>query len=83
MLLYCIGSVRLIEGTFYADDEAKYPHYEFEASDFLTSHNKADILGDGGFGLVRRCQHDRLGSVAVKCMSFGGSSSSIVNNIKE
>ena len=57
------------------------PDYEYEASSFLTSQDHADVLGGGGFGVVRRCRHSRLGSIAVKCLSF--SEGSLDKKVKE
>ncbi|XP_076813791.1 uncharacterized protein LOC143460240 isoform X3 [Clavelina lepadiformis] len=43
-----------------------------DASTLLTSSNDEDILGHGSYGMVRRCQSEELGEVAVKCFSVEG-----------
>ena len=45
----------------------------FESSDFLTSSDKTDFLGNGSYASVRRCFHNKLKNVAVKCFDFTGS----------
>ena len=56
---------------------------EYDAKSLFTSANKADVLGTGNYDVVRRCRHDDLGHVVVKCMSCGGSAPSSSNSIKE
>ncbi|CAK8677298.1 unnamed protein product [Clavelina lepadiformis] len=45
----------------------------YEASSLMTSCDDEDIIGSGTFALVRKCVHQQLGVVAVKCFSFGES----------
>ena len=46
---------------------------EYDASSFTTSANQADVVGTGSYGVVRRCFHDGLGNVVIKCIHCGGS----------
>ena len=56
---------------------------EYNAKSFTTSANQADVVGTGSYGVVRRCYHDHLKNVAVKCMHCGGSLSSSSASIDE
>ena len=49
----------------------------FESSDFLTSLNKTDFLGNGSYASVRRCFHNELKNVVVKCVALTGSDDTI------
>ena len=40
----------------------------YDAKSFSTSGDDADVVGIGGYGVVRRCVHSSLGQVVVKCM---------------
>ena len=55
----------------------------YDAQSFLTSDDDKDIIGEGSYGVVRRCLHQELGYVAVKCMDFKGSPTSITNSVEE
>ena len=46
---------------------------EYDASSFTTSANQADVVGTGSYGVVRRCYHNGLGNVVIKCIHCGGS----------
>ena len=56
---------------------------EYDARSLLTSFDKTDILGSGGYGVVRKCSHKELGDVAVKCMHLKGDSDSIAESLKQ
>ena len=49
----------------------------FESSDFLTSLDKTDFLGHGSYASVRRCFHNKLKNVVVKCIGLTGSDETI------
>ena len=55
---------------------------DYTASNFITSADEADIVGTGSFGVVRRCRHDHLKDVVVKCMHCGGSFGTALNSIE-
>ena len=55
---------------------------DYTASNFITSADEADIVGTGSFGVVRRCYHDHLKNVVVKCMCCGGSFGTALNSIE-
>ncbi|XP_076809951.1 uncharacterized protein LOC143452755 isoform X2 [Clavelina lepadiformis] len=44
---------------------SSFPSYE--ASSFTTSWDEEDLLGSGSFATARRCIHDEMGRVVVKC----------------
>ena len=46
---------------------------EYDASSFITSADKTDVVGRGSFGVVRRCFHDDLKNIVVKCIQCRGS----------
>ena len=46
---------------------------EYDVESFKTSADDADVLGTSSYGTVRRCYHDLLKYVVVKCMHCGGS----------
>ncbi|XP_076809080.1 uncharacterized protein LOC143452114 isoform X3 [Clavelina lepadiformis] len=46
----------------------------YEASSLKTSWDKEDLLGRGSFATARRCIHDQLGRVVVKCFKLEGPS---------
>ena len=56
---------------------------DYDASSFITSANKDDVVGNGTYGVVRRCCHEDLGNVVVKCMYCAGSTDSTIVSIKE
>ena len=49
----------------------------FKTSDFLTSSDKTDFLGNGSYASVRRCFHKELENVVVKCVALTGSDETI------
>ena len=56
---------------------------EYNANSFRTNANQADVVGTGSYGVVRRCYHDLLKNIVVKCMHCGGSSSATATSIDE
>ncbi|XP_076824111.1 uncharacterized protein LOC143470096 isoform X1 [Clavelina lepadiformis] len=48
------------------------PVLTHHASDFLTSWDDKDLLGEGAFAAVRKCNHTQLGTVVVKCFCIRG-----------
>ena len=63
--------------------EGPSTNIDFDASSFSTSANKSDVVGTGSYGVVRRCYHDHLKNIVVKCMYCGGSVDSISSSIDE
>ena len=56
---------------------------KYNATNLYTSANEVDIVGVGSYGVVRKCWHNSLRNVVVKCMHFGGSSGSISKTTEE
>ena len=54
---------------------------EYDVGSFKTSADEADVKGTGSYGTVRRCYHDRLKYVVVKCMHCGGSTDAASTSI--
>ena len=65
------------------DEPSPSTGVEYNASSFRTSANQADVVGTGSYGVVRRCHHDLLKNIVVKCMHCGGSSSATATSIDE
>ena len=56
---------------------------DYDAHSFRTSANKADVVGNGTYGVVRRCYHKELKDVAVKCMYCAGTVNSTFTSINK
>ena len=54
----------------------------FKTSDFLTSSDETDFLGNGSYASVRRCFHKELENVVVKCVALTGSDEAISSTKK-
>ncbi|CAK8682109.1 unnamed protein product [Clavelina lepadiformis] len=57
---------------------SSFPSYE--ASSFMTSWDEEDLLGSGSFATARRCIHDEIGKVVVKCFRLEKTSKAKVMN---
>ena len=58
-----------------------YGTVDYDAESFKTSADDADVLGTGSYGTLRRCYHDLLKYVVVKCMHCGGSTDAASTSI--
>ena len=56
---------------------------DYDASSFFTSANKDDVVGNGTYGVVRRCYHKILDNVVVKCMYCSGTVDSTFTSINK
>ncbi|CAK8686888.1 unnamed protein product [Clavelina lepadiformis] len=55
----------------------------YAASSLKTSWDNDDLIGRGRFATVRKCKHDKLGEVAVKCFCVQGSLEKQNETLKE
>ena len=65
------------------DDSSSSTFEEYDPSSFSTSADGSDVVGTGNFSVVRRCNHQQLGKVVVKCMNIGGTADSTANALNE
>ncbi|XP_076805766.1 uncharacterized protein LOC143449441 isoform X2 [Clavelina lepadiformis] len=55
----------------------------YAASSLKTSWDNDDLIGRGRFATVRKCKHDKLGEIAVKCFCVQGSLEKQNETLKE